>query len=222
MIPEIHGTMYSLPYISPVGSFLWLEADSGVTVNGSGHVTQVLDQSGNGRHMVQSVSGTNTTVVSNAVNGLPAFAMTNSRHVLNVGAGTTGAIWIMAVVKFDPTATTAYLYDADTASRIAHYVTPTDFVGFAGQVANVGAYDSNMNLNSFRFRGGSPTSSRFSKNGGTLINYDFLQNTLQTLQIGQRTTGTNPFVGQLAAFVMETDDIRAAATIAYLKEKYAR
>ena len=59
--------------IPTTGLGLWLKADTGVTLNGSG-VAQWADQSGNGNNATQSVAAGQPTLVSGAINGLPAVS----------------------------------------------------------------------------------------------------------------------------------------------------
>ena len=59
------------PAPPPLGMKLWLKADAGVQTNGSGSITNWLDQSGNANHVAQSVAGNSPSLVPSAMNGLP-------------------------------------------------------------------------------------------------------------------------------------------------------
>lgn len=219
MIPAIHGIISAaLPIVSPIGSKLWLEADYGVTVNGSGHVTQVLDQSGNGYHLPQSSTGTNTTVVSSAINGLPALSMTNSRHAMNFAGTLNVPYWLIMVAKFNSVAALSYLFDsAINGNRNAVYVSPTDLTLFTGNLAVISTADTNTMLLAVKCE--APTG-QYSKNGGALTSYSYGAGVLNSWQIGQRYSGSNPFNGYLAAFVVENNQTRALDIMASFKYKY--
>jgi len=53
------------------GCTLWLKADEGVETNGTGNVTNWVDQSGNGHHATSATTGEAPRQVLSALNGLP-------------------------------------------------------------------------------------------------------------------------------------------------------
>ncbi len=55
------------------GLAVWFEADAGVLIDGSGFVTNWLDQSGNGRNATQTTTGLKPTCVASALNGKPVI-----------------------------------------------------------------------------------------------------------------------------------------------------
>jgi hypothetical protein len=59
------------PPIPTTGLGVWFKADAGITLTGS-TISQWADQSGNGNNATQPVAGAQPTVVSGAINGLPA------------------------------------------------------------------------------------------------------------------------------------------------------
>lgn len=59
---------------------VWLEADSGVTMDGSNRVSQWNDQTANGGNAVQATSGIQPLYVASSINGLPAIRFTNARN----------------------------------------------------------------------------------------------------------------------------------------------
>jgi hypothetical protein len=66
----------------PVGGMLlWLKADAGVTLDGSGKVQEWADQSGSLNHAAQSTSGQRPEVVSNAVGGKPSLKFYGGRNL---------------------------------------------------------------------------------------------------------------------------------------------
>jgi hypothetical protein len=66
----------------PVGGMLlWLKADTGVTLDGSGKVQEWADQSGSLNHAAQSTSGQRPEVVSNAVGGKPSLKFYGGRNL---------------------------------------------------------------------------------------------------------------------------------------------
>lgn len=81
---------------------LWFKADNGVVTSGS-DVTTWLDMSGNLNNAKQINSGNRPTVISNAVNGLPAVAFDGSSQFLKVGTSSLlnsySGISIFAVTK---------------------------------------------------------------------------------------------------------------------------
>ena len=80
---------------------LWLRGDFGVVANGTS-VTQWTDQSVEGNNAVQTTSGSRPTIVTNAVNGLPALSFNGSSQFLNVLGGVVtngGGLDIFVVTK---------------------------------------------------------------------------------------------------------------------------
>ncbi|HEY3351958.1 MAG TPA: hypothetical protein VGQ83_01795, partial [Polyangia bacterium] len=68
------GTLAVTPTPKSVaGLRLWVEASTGLTMNGTGVATWA-DQSGTGNHLTQATASRQPTVVANAINGRPALA----------------------------------------------------------------------------------------------------------------------------------------------------
>ncbi len=65
------------------GCLLWLKADMGIQTNGSGGVTNWLDQSGNNNDAASQATNTHPPLVSNVINGKPAvrFSGTDDDYV---------------------------------------------------------------------------------------------------------------------------------------------
>ncbi|MGZ4961025.1 MAG: LamG-like jellyroll fold domain-containing protein, partial [Limisphaerales bacterium] len=74
-----------------IGSELvaWLQADNGVTADGSGFVSQWNDQSGNANNAVNATNGTQPTLTSSAINGLPAVHFDGTSQLLEIPFNST-------------------------------------------------------------------------------------------------------------------------------------
>lgn len=59
---------------------VWLEADSGVTMDVSNRVSQWNDQTANGGNAVQATSGIQPLYVASSINSLPAIRFTSARN----------------------------------------------------------------------------------------------------------------------------------------------
>ena len=59
--------------ITTEGLKLWLEADTGITLNGS-NVSAWADQSGSGADAAQTVAANQPLLMANSINGLPAVS----------------------------------------------------------------------------------------------------------------------------------------------------
>lgn len=104
-----------MPVTQQVGKFnplhipdcaLWLEADRGVTVTGSG-VSLWADQSGNGRNATQGTDGARPTVVADGIGGRPSLSFDATDDFLdltatsaNIARNITG-ITSIGVFKFE-------------------------------------------------------------------------------------------------------------------------
>jgi len=98
-----HGYAYgvSLMYVATMptlGLSLWLEADTGVTLDGSA-ISQWSDQSGNGNNAFQAAAGNRPTLVSNALNGKPVVRFNGANQWLaTANVVTTSQQYSMFVV----------------------------------------------------------------------------------------------------------------------------
>ena len=68
------------------GLAVWLKADAGVQTNGSGAVTNWLDQSGNGRNAWQTNASERPQWVNGGVGGKPVIRMDGTDDGLNMGS----------------------------------------------------------------------------------------------------------------------------------------
>jgi hypothetical protein len=84
-----------------LGAAQWLEADVGVTTDGSGNVTNWADQSGNGHDATQSDSSVRPAFISNGLNGLPVIRFNGAGDFLGITGQvlTSQQFTIMAVVN---------------------------------------------------------------------------------------------------------------------------
>ncbi len=70
------------PPVPAVGLALWLKADAGVTVDGSGNVTQWQDQSISANIVTQTASGVQPTLTTNSADKLPALSFNGSQRLV--------------------------------------------------------------------------------------------------------------------------------------------
>lgn len=85
---------------------VWLEADSGITLNGS-NVASWTDQSGNA-HSASASSSVQPAYVASAINGLPGINYTSGK-LLNDTASAMGDMTVFVVGKVDAAAAATYL-----------------------------------------------------------------------------------------------------------------
>ena len=111
------------------GLQLWLKADAGTSVGGSGGVTQWADQSGNGNHAVQALEGMAPVLTNSAVNGQPALRFDGGDDFLEVAdsdsISITGDITTFFVVRFADFATFRAVW-GKTAGAGGNIPAPTD------------------------------------------------------------------------------------------------
>lgn len=82
------------------GCVLWLRADRGITLNGSG-VMRWTDQSGNGNDVVQNTAPDQPTVTASAIGGKPALAFNGtSQYLENSAFSITSPLTIFAVAQY--------------------------------------------------------------------------------------------------------------------------
>jgi len=67
----------------------WLQANNGITADGSGFVSQWNDQSGNANNAVNATNATQPTLTSSAINGLPAVHFDGSSQLLEIPYNST-------------------------------------------------------------------------------------------------------------------------------------
>ncbi len=74
---QVEQYLYAKYFVPTSGLGLWLKAEAGVTLNGSG-VSQWADQSGQGHNATQPTAAAQPTLVSGAINGRPAVSFNGS------------------------------------------------------------------------------------------------------------------------------------------------
>jgi hypothetical protein len=121
---------------------LWLEADRGITITGSG-VSAWADQSGNNRTPIQGTDGNRIPYVASAINGLPALNCDASAKYLSVVNSLGSNIAQMTIINVCTATTTAgnrMLNDFGT-SCMAVYTSATTFHNFISDTgSNTGYY----------------------------------------------------------------------------------
>ena len=86
----------NLPFPFIPNMLLWVKADAGLIMNGTGVATW-QDQSGNGRDLTQPTAAAQPTVTTGAVNGLPAITLNGtSQFIRNLSSLTFGTMFIVA------------------------------------------------------------------------------------------------------------------------------
>lgn len=109
---------------------LWLDANAGVTYDGSNLVSQWNDQSGNARNVTQSTTSRKPTFLSNYLNGKPVIDFYGSSSTANVLAGTdfmfdAGAASVFVVLAsnnpVNPAGGNAYLISERSPAPVTTY-----------------------------------------------------------------------------------------------------
>lgn len=244
------ATFEDLRYLTPVvqrsaSLVSWLRADDGLKYDDSNNVSFWTDQSANGYSGSQANSANQPTLVTNAINGLPAVEFTpgtNSQFLeFPAGFNLTTGLSLFVVVK--PTAMSA---DA----------TLIDFRNFSGSSSSdqfgLSESSSSSGAKFYAFNGSTGSSGSFS---GALTANEFqlleavydgvssvsvytngvlqgTQGSLQTLAavtrannfLGQAGDGSEPFTGQISeVLVLSTNlsDTAREAVESYLLGKYS-
>ena len=106
---------------------LWLKADSGVTADANGFVSQWTDQSGNGNHALQTNSVSMPTLLSGALNANPVLHFDGVTNFLEIadspGLLIRGDLTIYAVALFEDYAN----FNGIIAKTLANQPAPFDF-----------------------------------------------------------------------------------------------
>lgn len=95
------GAFPAMGQTSPpaTGLKLWLGADTGITLDGSGGVSTWADQSVNGNNATQTTAANRPTVVANSMNGKPVIHFNGSGQYLNLpnvmGSATAGEVFVV-------------------------------------------------------------------------------------------------------------------------------
>ncbi|HEX7862192.1 MAG TPA: Ig-like domain-containing protein [Verrucomicrobiae bacterium] len=112
------------------GLQLWLRADTGVTTNATGAVSQWQDQSGNNNHALQTDDTRQPRVIANALNAKPVLRFDGTDDFLNVTTSPSldipGDIASFAVIRVDDYANYNSIW-GKTAGANGNIPAPTDF-----------------------------------------------------------------------------------------------
>jgi len=84
---------------SAAGLALWFKADTGLVTDGSGNVSQWLDQSGNGNHASQTVMAAEPVLATNAINGQPVVRFNGTSDYLSFPAVNTTNFTVFIVYR---------------------------------------------------------------------------------------------------------------------------
>jgi hypothetical protein len=226
--------------------YSWLRADSGVVYDSSsGQVSLWNDQSANGYNGAQSESTNQPTVVTNAVNGLPAIEFTPGSEGqflqfpdgFDFGSGLS----LFAVVNPTSMSANATILDFRNFSGSSssdqfglaelNSTAGALFYAYAGSTGSSGSFPGALTANQFQLLEAvyDGVSSVSVYNNGTLVG---TQGGLQTLAnvvrdsnfIGQAGSGTNFFTGQIAEILIyntNLDDSDRENVESYLANKYS-
>ncbi len=233
---QIDPTTANLPLTNLI---TWLKADNGVLTSGS-NVTQWTDMSSTANNAVQSNGSYQPTLVTNAVNGLPAISFNGSNEYLQFGSGfanfTAGASIFLVV---NPAALSGYqtwfsvsdsggsnylgFEEGSTAGSVASFV--YNSTTSSSVIASSAITASQYQLMETVYNG-SNTATIYG-NGTQLAQSTSMQtapNTTRTNNyLGQLGTGSY-FHGQIAEVLVYNTALSAsqrAAVEGYLRARYA-
>src|SRR5687767_10920568 len=109
------------------GLQLWLKADSGISTNAAGNVTEWADQSGNNHHALQPDEAAAPMLVANAITNKPAVHFDGDDDFMDVasteGLAIVGDISSYFVVKFEDFIN----YRAVWGKTVGNLPGPTDY-----------------------------------------------------------------------------------------------
>lgn len=83
------------------GLQLWLKADAGVTLDGSGKVQTWADQSGNGRDAAQANSAVRPSYTAGGINGKSSLVFSGTETITGTGSLMTGGVTVFVVAKYN-------------------------------------------------------------------------------------------------------------------------
>ena len=181
---------------------VWLKADNGVVLGSGSSVSQWTDMSGNANNATQSNSSFQPTLVTNAINSLPALSFNGTNEYLQLGSGfanfTAGAsIFVVTYpaalgsyqtwLHFGGSSSNNYLgFEAtNTSGSVATYV----YNGTTGSVltATSAITASQYQLMETVYNG---------SNTATIYNNGVQKAQSTSMQTAPNTTRTNNYVGQ--------------------------
>ena len=219
---------------------LWIEANEGVTVDGSGYASQWSDQSGNGNDLTQPGGEFYAPLlVPNAFNGMAAlqFDGTNNYMYANPSSSLaiTGDMSVFAVMNFSGLNSAGSTVVSKAAGSLAdpydYYVKPNTVNFYRGNGSTYGVVTSHgvpsigvPHVLGVTMQGATVTH----RLDGSVTATGTLSTTIgdsgSYLFIGMRDNGTNQFQGQMAELIVLGAAASANDTASienYLATKYA-
>ncbi|HWN95247.1 MAG TPA: LamG-like jellyroll fold domain-containing protein [Methylomirabilota bacterium] len=221
------------------GLQLWLKADAGTTVGGSGGVTQWADQSGHGNHAAQVTEAMAPVLTNSAVNGLPTLRFDGADDFLEVAdsdsISITGDITTLFVLKFADFAT----FRAIWAKTAVNQPAPTDIYTMSGN-GRVRFFRGNGTVNGVADSSQAFVANSFILGGvemaGTAVRHYYngllngsgnitaaVADANGTLRIGTRADGVTRMKGEMAEILIFNRSLLAAerrSVEIYLAGKY--
>lgn len=201
---------------NPASAFHWVEADYGVSIV-SGKAAGATDQSGNGRHWSQAVSGSQA-VMGTAANGLPTFQF-NSGQFYDIPFPALSTPYAVLIVGAATVFSNRFFFDGLTSTtRSFLYAGATAFVGGAPTDRSLpGGVNAATNLHTLIFNG---ASGQYGLNGGSYTTFNFGAQVLAGLRVGIRYDGTGGLQGDIQLVAIITDLTKLQAAVEYAKQKY--
>ncbi|MBS1954390.1 MAG: chitobiase/beta-hexosaminidase C-terminal domain-containing protein [Cyanobacteria bacterium SZAS-4] len=224
------------------GLSLWLMGDAGVLTSGS-NVTQWSDLSNSGNHATQATGANRPTLVTNAVNTLPAIAFNGSSQYLQCPAGladfTAGAS-IFFVTKPTSIINNARFFDfANGTANNNIYLTESTspaasasfFVYNSSTPTSVNSTTNKLTAGSYQLletnHSGAGSASIYTNNAldnsGTVWNITNISRSGNYIGIDTAKTAANSYSGQIAEILIynkSLTDAQRASVESYLRAKY--
>ena len=221
-VPQRNGFNFGGSPVAPSSLITWLRADAGVITSSGTSVSKWIDNSSKGNNATQTISTSQPTVATGAVNGLAALTFDGSasqpdRMLLPPGFADFNAGNNFYVVA-KPTVGTGFpqmliLANSGTVNNSVNFAIYPNSGHYAGTTDGSGtstitSSDSSVTLNQFqilerRQLGGSCTI--YTNGASKATNNSMLvpTNVNRALNsIGSNTTGANPFTGQMAEILV--------------------
>jgi FtsP/CotA-like multicopper oxidase with cupredoxin domain len=231
------------PSVPLTGLSLWLKADAGLTMAGTG-VSAWADQSGNNKNATQGTAGARPTVIAGAVNGLPALAFNGTGQFMTVNNmpvnGLTGMTLVLVSANTanrtggPSQAETAAVFWNETAAWGTVYLSPfqtnVKFRFGTTQVNNWPSYTRPASIGSAFSRSvavKNGTTDTLYVNGASVLSQGgklgSVAATQTTLNVGRGYDNNTYFPGRIAEILVYGRALNAtelAAIEAYLTGKY--
>lgn len=224
------------------GLSLWLMGDAGVLTSGS-NVTQWSDLSNSGNHASQATGANRPTLVTNAVNSLPAIAFNGSSQYLQCPTGladfTAGAS-IFFVTKPTSIINNARFFDfangtANNNIYLSEATSPAAsaslFVYNSSTASSVNSTANKLTAGSYQLleanHSGAGSASIYTNNAldnsGTVLNITNISRSGNYIGIDTAKTAADSYSGQIAEILIYSKsltDAQRASVESYLRAKY--